>query len=42
MLNAGEIAWLDAYHARLMPALDRLLDSEERRWLAAATAPLSA
>jgi Xaa-Pro aminopeptidase len=41
LLSAEEIAWLDSYHARLAPALDRLLDAGERRWLAAAAAPLS-
>jgi Xaa-Pro aminopeptidase len=41
MMGAGEIAWLDAYHARLAPLLDHLLDPDERRWLAAATAPLA-
>ena len=40
MMTAEEIAWLDAYHARLPGALDRLLDDDERRWLAAAAKPL--
>jgi Xaa-Pro aminopeptidase len=37
-----EIAWLDAYHARLGPALGPLLDADERAWLARMTAPIKA
>lgn len=41
LLNAEEIAWLDAYHAtvheRLVPLLD---DAADRAWLAARCAPL--
>ena len=40
VMTAEEIAWLDGYHARLVPALSRLLDAEDRAWLAAATAPI--
>ncbi len=40
MLTADEIAWLDAYHARVAATLIPDLDAETRRWLAAATAPL--
>ncbi|HET7716041.1 MAG TPA: aminopeptidase P family protein [Bauldia sp.] len=40
LMTPAEIEWVDIYHARLAPALDRLLDEAERRWLAAATAPL--
>jgi Xaa-Pro aminopeptidase len=40
LLTAAEIAWLDAYHARLVPALGLLLDATEREWLAQATKPL--
>jgi Xaa-Pro aminopeptidase len=36
----AEIAWLDAYHATLLPALGHLLDEDDRRWLSAAAAPL--
>jgi Xaa-Pro aminopeptidase len=39
LMTAGEIAWLDAYHAGLGPALGRLLDAGERTWLAEATRP---
>jgi Xaa-Pro aminopeptidase len=40
MLAQGETDWLNAYHAGLLPTLGRLLDEEERAWLAAAAAPL--
>jgi Xaa-Pro aminopeptidase len=41
LLTATELGWLDAYHARLLPALGHLLDDGERRWLAAAAAPVA-
>ena len=40
MLGPDEIAWLDAYHARVAETLAPDLDPETRRWLAAATALL--
>jgi Xaa-Pro aminopeptidase len=40
LLDAGEMAWLDAYHARVAQALTPLVDDETRRWLAAGTRPL--
>ena len=40
MLSPEEIAWLDAYHARVAAALGPDLDDEARAWLASATAPL--
>ena len=40
MLAPDEIAWLDAYHARVAETLAPDLDPETRRWLAAATVPL--
>ena len=40
LLEAGEIAWLDAYHANVGAALAPLLDAPAANWLAAATAPL--
>jgi Xaa-Pro aminopeptidase len=40
LMTEAEIAWLDAYHGRLAPALGHLLDSAEREWLAEATKPL--
>jgi Xaa-Pro aminopeptidase len=41
LMTAEEVAWLDAYHARLAPALGRLLDPAELDWLKAATAALA-
>ena len=41
LMTPGEIAWLHAYHARIAPAVDRLLDAAERRWLSKSTAPLA-
>src|SRR6185503_5049422 len=40
LLTADEIAWLDAYHARVAAELTPLVDAETRPWLAAATRPL--
>ena len=40
LLDAGETAWLDAYHAEVARTLSPLVDDETRRWLAAATRPL--
>ncbi|MCC5985445.1 MAG: aminopeptidase P family protein [Rhodobacteraceae bacterium] len=40
MLDTGERAWLDAYHARTRDALAPLVSTEIRAWLEAATAPL--
>ena len=42
LMTATEIAWLDAYHARVADVLPPLLDSAEREWLAAATKPIGA
>jgi len=39
-LGPDEIAWLDAYHARVAETLFPDLDADSRRWLAAATTPL--
>jgi len=43
-LTADELAWLNAYHARvrkeLGPLLDAKADTKTRQWLARATAPL--
>jgi Xaa-Pro aminopeptidase len=41
LLGAGEIAWLNAYHARVRDALAPLLDAPMRAWLITATAPLA-
>jgi Xaa-Pro aminopeptidase len=40
LLDNGEIAWLDGYHARVAAALDPLVDAPTRAWLDAATRPL--
>ncbi len=40
LLNAGETAWLDAYHARVRDTLSPLVDTDTEAWLAAATGPL--
>ena len=40
MMSAEEIAWLDAYHARVRDALAPIVDAPTREWLIAATAPL--
>ncbi|MEA2938638.1 MAG: Xaa-Pro aminopeptidase, partial [Alphaproteobacteria bacterium] len=41
LLTADETRWLDTYHARVATTLAPLLDAETRRWLEAATRPLS-
>jgi Xaa-Pro aminopeptidase len=40
LLDQGEAAWLDAYHARVRAAISPLVDRETRVWLEAATAPV--
>jgi Xaa-Pro aminopeptidase len=40
LLSADEIAWLDAYHARVAAEIGPLVDDQTRAWLAQATAPL--
>ena len=40
LLDEDEIAWLDAYHARVRETIAPLVDAETARWLAEATAPL--
>jgi Xaa-Pro aminopeptidase len=41
LLDKGEIAWLDAYHARVAQELSPLVDDATRAWLEAATRPLA-
>jgi Xaa-Pro aminopeptidase len=41
LLDDEEIAWLDAYHARVRDTLAPLLDRDTTRWLAEATQPLN-
>ena len=40
LLSAEEIAWLDAYHARVRDSLTPLVDTETAAWLEEATRPL--
>ena len=40
LMTAEELAWLDAYHARVRARLAPELDEADRAWLEAATAPL--
>jgi Xaa-Pro aminopeptidase len=42
LLTEDEIAWLDAYHARVADTLSSLVDADTRAWLIAATRPLAA
>jgi len=41
LLTAEEIAWLDAYHARVRETLTPLLDAATAGWLAASTRPIA-
>ncbi|MPZ36725.1 MAG: M24 family metallopeptidase [Rhizobiales bacterium] len=41
LLTTAEIAWLDAYHARVRNTLDPLVDTQTNIWLDIATRPLS-
>ena len=40
MLSRAEIAWLDAYHARIRAEIGPLVPPEARSWFDRATAPL--
>jgi Xaa-Pro aminopeptidase len=40
LLAASEIAWLDAYHARVRAEIAPLVDTDTARWLERATRPL--
>ena len=42
LMTADEIAWLDAYHARVAEMLTPLVAADTRAWLEAATRPLRA
>ncbi|MEH6718350.1 MAG: aminopeptidase P family protein [Aurantimonas endophytica] len=42
MMSQEEIAWLDAYHARVAATLSPLLSGADAAWLEAATRPLAA
>lgn len=41
LLDPGEIAWLDAYHARVRATIGPEVDADTRAWLDAVTRPLS-
>jgi Xaa-Pro aminopeptidase len=41
LLEPKEIAWLDAYHAKVHAMLEPQMPAEARAWLGDATAPLS-
>jgi Xaa-Pro aminopeptidase len=41
LLDGGEAAWLDAYHARVRATIGPLVDADTRAWLEEATAPIS-
>jgi Xaa-Pro aminopeptidase len=42
LMTREEIAWLDAYHARVRREIGPLVDAETKAWLETATAPLGA
>ncbi|MBO0733656.1 MAG: aminopeptidase P family protein [Methylocapsa sp.] len=41
LLDAGEIGWINAYHTRVRQTISPLVEPRVRRWLRAATEPLS-
>ncbi|HVY13643.1 MAG TPA: aminopeptidase P family protein [Rhodopila sp.] len=41
LMSSAEIAWLDAYHARVLAEVGPALGDAERAWLTAACAPLA-
>ena len=41
ILSAGDIAWLDAYHARVAETLGPVLPEDDRAWLAEKCAPIA-
>ncbi|MBV8523486.1 MAG: aminopeptidase P family protein [Acetobacteraceae bacterium] len=40
LLDAGECAWLNAYHARVLALIGPILNAAERAWLEGACAPI--
>ena len=40
-LTQAEVTWLNAYHARVLATLGAELNPDERKWLVAATKPVS-
>jgi Xaa-Pro aminopeptidase len=41
LMTVAELAWLDAYHARVRAEIGPELGPEDRAWLTQATQPLS-
>ena len=41
MLDGAEVAWLNAYHARVLNEITPLVDEATAEWLAEAAAPIS-
>jgi Xaa-Pro aminopeptidase len=41
MLSAGEIAWLDAYHASVRATISPLVDAATKQWIEGATRKLA-
>ncbi|NBX74428.1 MAG: hypothetical protein EBQ89_09055 [Alphaproteobacteria bacterium] len=41
LLQADEMVWINAYHARVWEKISPLVDAETREWLKDATQPLS-
>jgi len=41
MLDGAEVAWLNAYHARVLDEITSLVDEATAEWLAEAAAPIS-
>ena len=40
LIDRGEAAWLDAYHARVRATIGPLVDADTSAWLQQATAPI--
>jgi Xaa-Pro aminopeptidase len=40
LLAADEVAWLNAYHARVRTVITPLVDAETAKWLEGATRPI--
>ncbi len=41
LLTAGELEWLDTYHARVLEVVGPKLEADDRKWLETMTAPLA-
>ena len=40
LMSEAEIAWLDAYHAKVLRLVGALLDADDRAWLERRTVPV--